>query len=115
LNSNTFLGIFLFTALAVLIGYGLSFAEQKNFHVEITANPKSGQGPMWVHLKPKVANLKEPLKFRWFFGDGEESNERIPQPHQYQPGRYYVALEVTDRAGKLYTASITVEAFSSQG
>jgi len=115
LNSKIFFGIFLSAALAVLIGYGLSSAEHKNFHVEIIANPKSGMGPMWVRLKPRIANLKEPLKFKWLFGDGEESIEKVPQSHEYEPGRYYVSLEVTDRTGQLYSASITIDAFSSHG
>jgi len=109
LNSNFFFRIFLFAGFALLISSGSSFAGQKDSVVEISADSKSGKGPGWISLRPKIKNLKEPLKFNWSFGDGEESAEMIPQPHYYASGRYTVVLEVVDKTGKLHTASITVD------
>ena len=65
---------------------------------------------MWVHLKPVVNGLKEPLKFHWYFGDGQESMAMVPKPHHYESGRYDVILEVTDKAGKTFTAGIDIDA-----
>lgn len=93
---------------------GTSFAgEQKEGKgVEIVANPKSGTGPIWVSLKPKIKNLKEPLQFNWYFGDGEENTNRVPPPHFYKHGKSTVVLEVTDGNGKRYSASVTIDAAS---
>ena len=115
MNSNFLPRLFLFAAFALLINSGISFAGQKDSAVEITSDSKSGKGSGWVHLRPKIRNLKEPLKFNWSFGDGEESAEMIPQPHYYASGRYTVILEVVDKTGKLHTASITVDAGSQGG
>ena len=115
MNSNFFLGIFLFAGFALLINSGISFAGQKDSTVEISSTSRSGKGPGWVYLRPKIRNLKEPLKFNWSFGDGQESAEMIPQPHYYPSGRYSVVLEVADKTGKLHTASITIDADSQGG
>ena len=115
MNSNFFLGIFLFAALALLIRSGISFAGEKDSIVEISSDSISGKGPGWVHLRPMIRSLKEPLKFNWSFGDGQESAEMIPQPHYYASGRYTVVLEVMDKMGKLHTASITIDAASQGG
>lgn len=115
MNSNLFLRIFLFTGFALLINSGISFAGQKDSMVEISSDSRSGKGPGWVYLRPKIRNLKEPLKFNWSFGDGQESAEMIPQPHYYASGRYSVVLEVVDKTGKLHTASITIDADSQGG
>mgnify|MGYP001572115390 CR=1 FL=1 len=115
MNSNFFLGIFLLAGFVLFINSGISFAGQKESAVEISSDSRSGKGSGWVHLRPKIRNLKEPLKFNWSFGDGEESAEMIPQPHYYGSGRYTVILEVVDKTGKLHTASITVDAGSQGG
>ncbi len=101
----------IFVMLVATIGYGISFAgEQKSFQVGIIATPKSGKGPMWVYLKPEIKNLNEPLNFKWYFGDGKESVERVPPPHLYEYGKCIVVLEVTDKYNKRYTASTTIDA-----
>ena len=122
MNSNFFPGIFLFAGVALIINSGISFAGQserfvteKDSMVEISSDSKSEKGLGWVHLRPKIRNLKGPLKFNWSFGDGEESVEMIPQPHYYASGRYTVVLEVMDKTGKMHTASITVDAASQGG
>ena len=78
--------------------------------VEIIANPKTGRGPMLVHMEPRVNGLKGPLRFRWYFGDGQESTSMIPKPHFYEFGKYDLLLEVTDMEGKEYTASVGIDA-----
>ncbi|OIO29419.1 MAG: hypothetical protein COW90_03365 [Nitrospirae bacterium CG22_combo_CG10-13_8_21_14_all_44_11] len=115
MNSNFSRGIFLLIGFTLLIGSGISFAGQKDGVVEISSDSKAGKGPGWVHLRPKIRNLKGPLKFNWSFGDGEESAEMIPLPHYYESGRYTVVLEIMDKTGKLHTASITVDAASQGG
>lgn len=80
--------------------------------LEIVAEPKAGFGPIWVNLKPEMRGIEGPLSFEWFFGDGKMSNEKNPEPHLFEFGRYSVVLEVTDKKGKLYTASVTVDASS---
>ncbi|MEW6410049.1 MAG: hypothetical protein AB1488_08050 [Nitrospirota bacterium] len=103
---------FVLTLLVIVTaGYGISFAgEQRSFQVGIIATPKSGRGPMWVYLKPEIKNLNGTLKFKWYFGDGKESVERIPPPHLYEYGKCIVVLEVTDKDNKKYTASVTIDA-----
>lgn len=94
-----------------MVGYGIGLgAEQSGAMVEIIAAPKSGNGHMWVYLEPKIKNIKDPVKFEWSFGEGEESTEMLPKPHYYEFGRFAVVLEVTDKTGKRYTASVTVDA-----
>ena len=80
--------------------------------VEIIAVPKSGMGPMWVHFKPKMIGIEDPVSFQWLFGDGQESANKMPPAHYYDMGRYNVMLEVTDKSGKKYTAGITVDSAS---
>jgi len=65
---------------------------------------------MWVRVEPRVNNLREPLKFCWYFGDGQESKDAVPKPHFYDFGKYNLLLEVTDKNGKTYTASIVIDA-----
>ncbi|TAN45144.1 MAG: PKD domain-containing protein [Nitrospirae bacterium] len=90
---------------------GRVFAEErKDTQIEIFAIPKSGKGPMWVYLEPQVNNLKKPLKYRWYFGDGQESTDATPKPHYYEFGKYNLVLEVTAGDGKLYTAGISIDA-----
>lgn len=111
LNSKLFLSIpILLIVIALTCGTVFS-EERKDAKVEIIAAPKSGKGPMIVHLEPKIKNL-EPVKFEWLFGDGQESAEMVPPPHYYEAGKYNVMLEVTDRTGKKYTAGISVDAAS---
>lgn len=81
-------------------------------NIGIIAEPKAGFGPMWVKLKPEIKGIDEPLSFEWFFGDGNVSNERYPESHLFEFGKYSVVLEVTDRKGKRYTASVSIDAAS---
>lgn len=112
LNSKLFLSI-LILFVVIALSCGIGFAEEmNNAKVEIIAAPKSGTGPMWVRLEPKIKNI-EPVKFEWLFGDGQESAEMAPPPHFYAGGKYNVMLEVTDKTGKKYTAGITVDAASA--
>lgn len=90
----------------------LAGEQKEGKGVEIVANPKSGTGPIWVSLKPEIKNLKEPLQFNWYFGDGEESTNRVPPPHLYKHGKSAVVLKVTDGDGKKYSASVTIESAS---
>ncbi|RJQ39732.1 MAG: hypothetical protein C4550_04910 [Nitrospiraceae bacterium] len=115
MNSNFFIGVFLFAGFALLVSSGVSFAGQKDSSIEISSDSKSAKGPGWVHLRPKIKNLKGPLKFNWSFGDGEESAEMLPQPHYYASGRYTVVLEVVDKTGKRHSASISIDAASQGG
>lgn len=80
--------------------------------LEIVAEPKAGFGPIWVNLRPEVQGIEEPLSFEWSFGDGKISNEKNPEPHLFEFGKYSVVLEVCDKTGKKYTASVTVDASS---
>ncbi|MCL4456463.1 MAG: PKD domain-containing protein [Nitrospirae bacterium] len=80
--------------------------------VEIIAVPKSAMGPIWVHFKPKLREIDDPVSFQWLFGDGQESSDKMPPAHYYDMGRYNVMLEVTDKSGKKYTAGITVDSAS---
>jgi len=81
--------------------------------VMIIATPKSGIGPFTVRLKPVInEKLREPVRYLWWFGDGEESMDEYPPPHYYDIGRYSVVLEVTDDRGKHYSASVTINARS---
>ncbi|MBZ0155328.1 MAG: hypothetical protein K8I29_03825 [Alphaproteobacteria bacterium] len=102
--------IFVLCIAAVLLI--LPAAGEGNGGIEIIVVPKTGKGPMWVHVEPRVNNLKEPLKFRWYFGDGQESGEMYPKPHFYEVGKYNLVLEVTEQTGKVYTASATIDAAS---
>jgi len=102
---------FVIIFLVLIAALQSGFAEEPmKSGVEIFAVPKSGKGPMRVYLEPKVNDLKEPLKFHWYFGDGNESEEMIPKPHHYEFGKYNLMLEVTDREGKMYTAGINIDA-----
>jgi hypothetical protein len=101
--------VILFLVLVAALQTG--FAEEPmKAAVEIFAAPKSGKGPMRVYLEPKVNNLKGPLKFHWYFGDGKESEEMIPKPHYYGFGKYNLMLEVTDMEEKTYTAGVNIDA-----
>lgn len=81
-----------------------------NEPVMIVASPKSGIGPLTVRLKPVInETLKGPVEYQWWFGDGEQSHEAIPQPHYYDLGSYNVVLKVKDSTGKVCTASITID------
>ncbi|MCL4492961.1 MAG: PKD domain-containing protein [Nitrospirae bacterium] len=97
---------------ALLVVAAAGYAGEKAAGIEIVAAPKTGKGPMWVHIEPKVNNLKEPLKFMWYFGDGNESEEMVPKPHYYDVGKFNLLLEVTEKTGKVYTASVTIDAVS---
>lgn len=80
--------------------------------LEIVAEPKVGLGPLWVNLMPEVKGIEGPLSFEWSFGDGKVSNEKDPGLHLFEFGKYSVILEVTDKRGRKYTASVTVDASS---
>lgn len=109
-SNHCCLALLLFILIAVpVIGFA---GEQRDVIVEIVATPKSGNGPMWVRLKPEISNLEDLAKVGWSFGDGQESTEMIPKPHYYNFGRYNAILEVTYKSGKKYTASITIDASS---
>lgn len=102
------------------INHGLSHAGMKTKEtqagaVEIIAKPKSGTGPLIVHFKPKIINLKGPLRFRWLFGDGKDNSQRIPAPHYYYFGKFNVILQVTDTKGHLYSASLTIDSSPPAG
>ena len=116
LNSNIKLGlgVLLCVILVVSTGTGVALEQKSKPGVEIIATPKSGKGPMWVHLEPRIINIKA-AKFEWSFGDGTESGQKIPSAHYYEFGRYNVSLEVIDIAGKKYSAAITIDATSPGG
>jgi PKD repeat protein len=102
------------------LDHDISYAEPQTAktqasRVEVIAKPKSGIGPFTVHFEPKIANLIEPLKFKWLFGDGKEETQRTPAPHDYDYGKFNVILEVVDAKGNTYTASVTIEASSPGG
>lgn len=80
--------------------------------VEILAMPRKGMGPMEVQLEPIVTGLQEPVRFKWYFGDGEESTAETPPPHEYLAGTYSVMLEAVDASGRRYTASVGIDAAS---
>lgn len=80
--------------------------------VEILAMPSRGMGPMEVQLEPIVTGLLEPIRFKWYFGDGEESEAATPPPHEYLAGMYSAMLEAVDASGRRYTASIRIDAVS---
>ena len=111
MNSNLLRLLLLIFVLIAVPAIGFA-GEQKDKGVEIVAAPKSGTGPILVSLKPKIKNLKEPLQFSWYFGDGEESARRIPPAHLYKHGKSAVVLEVIDGDGKRYSASVTIDAAS---
>jgi len=97
--------------LVLIVALQGGFAEETTkAGVEILAVPKEGKGPLRVYLEPQVNNLKGPLKFHWYFGDGKESEEIVPKRHYYEFGKYNLMLEVTDREGKMYTAAINIDA-----
>jgi PKD repeat protein len=80
--------------------------------VEILAFPRRGMGPMDVQFAVIVTELHGDIRFRWHFGDGEESSAEVPPSHHYQAGQYSVLLEAVDASGRRYTASIGVDAAS---
>ncbi|OGR19852.1 MAG: hypothetical protein A2X81_14685 [Desulfobacterales bacterium GWB2_56_26] len=80
--------------------------------VEILAIPRKGMGPMDVQFEAIVTELQGTIRFRWHFGDGEESCDKVPPPHLYQAGQYSVVLEAVDVSGRRYTASIGIDAAS---
>ncbi len=113
LNFNFFISVYIRVLAvigAIIVSCGIGFAEEqkKDVKVEIIAVPTSESGTMWL-LEPKIKRLKEPLKFHWYFGDGEESSEQAPPPHYYEYGKCNVVLEVRDRDGRIYTASTTID------
>jgi hypothetical protein len=100
--------IFVVCSAVIVISGNVFAEEQKAGRVEIIAVPTSESGTMWL-LEPKIKKLKEPLKFHWYFGDGEESSEKAPPPHYYEYGKCNVVLEVRDGDGRIYTASTTID------
>jgi PKD repeat protein len=80
--------------------------------IEIKAIPRRGMGPMDVQFEAIVTELEGEIRFRWHFGDGEESSAEVPPSHRYQVGQYSVLLEAVDGSGRRYTASIGVDAAS---
>jgi PKD repeat protein len=80
--------------------------------IEIKAIPRRGMGPMDVQFEAIVTELEGEIRFRWHFGDGEESSAEVPPSHRYQAGQYSVLLEAVDGSGRRYTASIGVDAAS---
>ncbi len=74
--------------------------------------PRKGMGPMEVQLEPIMTGLREPVRLKWYFGDGEESDSVIPPPHEYLAGRYSVLLEAVDALGRCYSASVGIDAAS---
>lgn len=98
----------LILSFILVAGYSHLFAGERNSQVEISAEPKSGISPLLVNIKPVLKNVQMPAKFEWYFGDGKYSTDMIPKPHLYGGGKYNVLLKVTDKTGKKYSASITV-------
>jgi hypothetical protein len=84
-------------------------AAERNLCLEVIAEPKTGTGPLLVHLEPRVNHLREPLTFLWYFGDGEESSEAVPEAHRYPFGKYNLVLKVVDREGMVCTAGVHIE------
>ena len=107
--SSRVLLIFPLVLTAICPGVGCAEDLGKT-RVEIVADPPGGRGPLKVYLEPDLVNLPTPARFKWSFGDGGESSEKVPGLHLFEGGRYDVVLEVTDANGKKYTASITVNA-----
>jgi PKD repeat protein len=69
-----------------------------------------------VSFTPTVCGGASPYHIRWKFGDGSTNNTTLDTPgigpaatHGYtSPGQYNVSLNVTDSAGRTYTASHTI-------
>jgi hypothetical protein len=88
---------------------GSGSAAESDPCLEIVASPRTGHGPLLVRLEPKVRHLREPLQFQWYFGDGQESAEAVPEPHNYAFGKYNLVLKVVDGEGRVCTAGVYIE------
>jgi PKD repeat protein len=79
----------------------------------ITTTPTLG---VPVSFTPTVCGGASPYHIRWRFGDGSTNSTTLNTPgigaaatHGYtSPGQYSVSLNVTDSAGRTYTASHTI-------
>ena len=88
---------------------GTGSAAESDPCLEVVATPRTGIGPLLVRLEPKVHRLREPLQFRWYFGDGQESAEAVPESHNYEFGKYNLVLKVVDGEGRVCTAGVYIE------
>jgi len=88
---------------------GSGCAAESGPCLEIVASPRTGPGPLLVRLESKVRHLREPLQFQWYFGDGQESAEAVPEPHNYVFGKYNLVLKVVDGEGRVCTAGVYIE------
>lgn len=81
--------------------------------VSVSASPLSGQAPLTVGFN---ANASDPdgyiASYTWSFGDGQYAYEASPV-HTYQStGAYMATATVTDNAGAIASASVTINVTS---
>lgn len=100
--------VILLISATVLCEYG--------FALDIIVVTKKIGGSVVAYFEPDTRDIERPVEFKWLFGDGLESSEVVPAPHYYNAGGIYnVLIGVTNKAGKMYTASVTIDVASPIG
>lgn len=96
------------------IALGPSSASEGDPSVRIIADEEpTSHPPMIVSFRAQTAGLTPPLRFHWNLGNGKEWDRPLVPQQLYEPGRYDIALTVSDAAGHVRKASIAVDSKSS--
>lgn len=100
-------------AIAIVPRDGAPFAAMRILDANGLAAQRAQIGaPLTFDGAPSSDPERGELAFEWDFGDGATSHETSPAHAFAKPGRYDVALRVTDRAGQaaVATARVLVDA-----
>lgn len=69
----------------------------------------TGPPPKIVAFRAITTGLTPPLQFHWNLGNGKEWDRPFVPEQAYVPGRYDVVLTVSDAAGHVKKASMTID------
>ena len=73
-----------------------------------SANPTSGNAPLFVQFTGSASGGQSPYSYSWNFGDGGSSGQQNPS-HTYQAsGTYTPTLTVTDSQNNKATSQVTI-------
>lgn len=79
-----------------------------------SASPLTGRVPLTVSFDGTASQGAGELVFQWDFGDGEGSDDVLPQHTFNAAGSYQVSLVVSDANGETATAVMTIEVQAPQ-
>jgi hypothetical protein len=71
-----------------------------------------GEAPLTVQFEADVEGGTAPLKYKWTFGDGQESAEPNPKHTYEKPGEYRADLVVNDSADDEDSDYLEIEVYA---